>query len=206
MPKITKISRQKNNSKIFNVFIDNKFLTGIDDIAWIKYGFKIGDQITTQTINKLKHQGQANKAYDMALKLLSYRPQSILEIKQKMLKKFNLELIDKTISRLIKQELLNDKRFAISWIKERSITRLRSRRHLISELRRKGIPQNIITQALQSILSDNDEIETAMVLIKKKLGQLEQQKIPDKVKAYLARRGFSYKTILEAEKRLKINA
>lgn len=205
MPKITKISRQKNNPKIFNIFIDDKFLTGIDDITWIRYGFKIGDQISTQTIDKLKHQGQANKAYNMALKLLSYRPQSTLEIKQKMFKKFNLELIDKIIDKLIKQGLVNDKRFTTSWIKERSTTRLRSRRHLISELRQKGIPQNIITQAIQSALSDNDEIKTAVTLVEKRLGQLEQQKIPEKIKAYLIRRGFSYKTILEAEKRLRIN-
>ncbi len=205
MPKITKISRQKNNPKIFNVFIDDKFLTGIDDITWIRYGFKINDEISIQTIDKLKHQGQTNKAYNMALKLLSYRPQSTLEIKQKMFKKFNLELINKTIDKLIQQELLNDERFTASWIKERSTTRLRSQRHLVSELRQKGIPQDMIMQAIQSILSDNDEIKTAVALVKKRLGQLEQQKIPEKIKAYLIRRGFSYKTILEAEKRLRIN-
>lgn len=203
MPKITKISPQKNSSYKINVFIDNKFATGIDDATWIEYGFKIGDTITSVQIELLKEQNQFNKAYTSALKLLSYRPQSCLEIKQKLFKKYTNPIIDEIIKKLIERNLINDQDFANLWVKERSKTKLRSRRHLISELYKKGIDKETISNAINLTVLDDTEIESATKLLIKKLKQLNTTEVSEKAKIYLARKGFDYKTILVAQEKIK---
>lgn len=203
MPKITKISPQKNSSYKINVFVDNKFATGIDDTTWIEYGFKIGDIITSTQIELLKKQNQFNKAYNSALKLLSYRPQSCLEIKQKLFKKYTNSIISSVIKKLKDCNLINDQEFANLWIKERSRTKLRSRRHLISELQKKGIDKENISRAINLIIVDDIEIESATKLLIKKLKQLNTTEVNEKAKIYLARKGFDYKIILAAQEKVK---
>jgi len=203
MPKITKISPQKNSSYKINVFVDNKFATGIDDITWIEHGFKIGDTITSAQIELLKKQNQFNKAYNSALKLLSYRPQSCLEIKQKLYKKYTSPIISQIIKKLKDRNLINDQEFANLWIKERSKTKLRSRRHLILELQKKGIDKEFISNAIDLIMLDDIEIESATKLLIKKLRQLNTTEVSEKAKIYLARKGFDYRTILAAQEKIK---
>ena len=203
MPKITKISAQKNNSYKINVFIDDKFITGIDDSAWIEYCFKIGDTITPIQIEKLKEANQFNKAYTSALKLLSYRPQSCLEIRQKLFKKYTGYVISQVIDKLKDRNLVNDSDFANLWVKERSRTRLRSRRQLMSELQKKGIDRETISNAIDLVQLDDIELESATKLLIKKLRQLKTTEVTEKAKIYLAGKGFSYKTILGAIENIK---
>ena len=203
MPKITKISPQKNNSYKINIFVDNKFTTGIDDATWVEHGFRIGDTITSTQIELLKKQNQFDKAYNSALKLLSYRPQSCLEIKQKLFKKYTNPIIDSVIKKLKDRNLINDQDFANLWVKERSKTKLRSRRHLISELYKKGIDKEIISNAINLISLDDTELESATKLLIKKLKQLNTTEVSEKIKTYLIRKGFDYKTILAAQEKIK---
>lgn len=203
MPKITKISPQKNSSYKINVFVDNKFATGIDDTTWIEYGFKIGDTITSAQVECLKETNHFNKAYNSALKLLSYRPQSCLEIKQKLFKKYTSQTISEVIKKLKNHNLIDDQEFANLWIKERSRTKLRSRRHLISELQKKGIDKETISNAMSLIMLDDIEIESATKLLIKKLKQLNTTEVNEKAKIYLARKGFDYKIILAAQEKVK---
>ncbi len=203
MPKITDISPQKNTSYKINVFVDNKFATGIDDATWVKYGFKIGDTITSAQVNLLKETNHFNKAYNSALKLLSYRPQSCLEIKQKLFKKYTSHIIDKVIKKLEYRNLINDQDFANLWIQERSKTKLRSRRQLTQELIKKGIDKESISNAMNLIMLDDTETESATKLLVKKMRQLNTTEVNEKAKIYLASKGFDYKTILAAQEKIK---
>ena len=203
MPKVTKITYQKKNSEKVNIFVDDKFFTGIDYITWVQYGLKIGDTLTDNQLNIIKDDSQIDKAYSKALKLLSMRPQSELEIKQKLSKYFDKEVIGKILEKLESNKLVDDYEFAKLWVKERSKTRLRSKRHLMSELKQKGINQNIIKDVLGTELINQNEIEAAKTLLAKKLRQEKTNIVSQKIKAYLAGRGFDYKTIVLAEKELQ---
>lgn len=201
MPKITKIAAQGFNPKRVNIFIDNRFLTSIDRITWIKHNLRTGSEVSSRFCQELKIQNQGNKAYEKALKLLSYRSQSTTEMQQKLARKFEIPIIKKIIIKLKQEQLLNDQQFAINWIKERLQTRLRSVRHLTVELIQKGIDKEIIQKALQQTQAGEHEIEVALILIQKKIKQqTNHSNISEKIKAYLTRRGFPYKIIIEAEK------
>jgi len=194
MPKITKIVSQSSNPDRVNIFVDDKFLTGIDKFTWISHNLKVGAEISQKLCEELKKQDISSKAYDKVLKLLSYRPQSIFEIRQKLKTKFTPETIAETIARLKKEGWLNDEEFAKHWVKERSQTRLRSIVHLKAELIQKGIAENIIRETLSAPDLADQELETAKKLVEK----LKGSKSPEKLSAYLARKGFSYGVISKA--------
>jgi len=196
MTTITKIVSQSSNPNRVNIFVDDKFLTGIDKFTWISHNLKVGSEISPKLCEELKKQDISGKAYDKVLKLLSYRPQSIFEVRQKLKTNFDSETITQAIARLKKEGWLDDQKFAEHWVKERSQTRLRSINHLKAELIQKGIAGDIIREALSSPDLADQELETATRLVAK----FRHSKTPEKLRAYLARKGFSYSVINKALK------
>jgi regulatory protein len=200
MPKITKITAQSSRADRVNIFADGKFLTGLDRFTWLQLGLKTGNELTSKMIERLKNEDTAGKCYDKALKLLSFRPQSRCELKQKLSKRFAPETIQQVLARLAKDGLINDEKFAAIWVNERLLTRHRSLQHLMAELRQKGIERRII-QTTISRIDKQLEIDAALGLAQRYIN-----KPPEKLRAVLARRGFSYPVIREVEKKLQAQA
>jgi|APSaa5957512576_1039674.scaffolds.fasta_scaffold71948_2 regulatory protein len=123
------------------------------------------------------------------LRLLSYRPRSIFEIKQKLsrLKYATPDLITQTLDYFINASLLDDQKFASWWVEQRTTHRPKGNIALKSELFQKGVDQSIIDSVL---LSSEQEKDLAKKLLKSK-------KITDKQKAYkyLYSRGFTFNSI-----------
>ena len=123
------------------------------------------------------------------LRLLSYRPRSIFEIKQKLsrLQYANPDLITQTLDYFINASLLDDQKFASWWVEQRTTHRPKGNIALKSELFQKGVDQSIIDSVL---LSSEQEKDLAKKLLKSK-------KITDKQKAYkyLYSRGFTFNSI-----------
>ncbi len=128
------------------------------------------------------------KLINKTLKILSFRPQSIAEIKLK-LKKFkpSASLLNEVIDYFIELDMLNDQKFAAWWVEQRSSHRPKGNLALKSELIQKGVDQSNIDSVLLSI-----DQERALA---KKL--LKLKKFTDKQKAYqyLYSRGFSSNSI-----------
>ncbi|MFA5270165.1 MAG: regulatory protein RecX [Patescibacteria group bacterium] len=197
MPKLTKIVVQTANANRVSLFADDQFLTGIDSFTWTQLNLKVGDELTPQLIDRLRTEDVNGKCYDKALKLLSFRPQSSYELRQKLSKRFDDDNIRTTIARLMKEGLVDDKKFAMIWASERLLTRHRSIQHLTAELRQKGIERTLIQAAIAK-LDKQAEVDAAFSLARR-----FSQKPPGKLRAYLARRGFGYPTIKEVEKQLQ---
>ena len=131
------------------------------------------------------------KLLNKALKLLSYRPRSVFEIKFRLKKLTpSVKEINTVITKLLDEDLLNDQKFADWWVDQRVTHRPKGNIALKSELFQKGIDRDII----DSVLLDSDQ-EQALA---KKL--LNSRKITIKPKAYqyLRARGFSSSSILSA--------
>lgn len=198
MPKITKIAAQSARAERVSIFADGEFLTGLDRFDWLRLGLTVGSELTPKMIKELKAADTLGKCYDKALKLLSFRPQSRYELKQKLAKRFASDTIQHTLSRLTKEKLIDDERFAIAWVNERLLTRHRSIQHLRAELQQKGVERRWIQAAIATI-DETSEATAALRLAQRHTGQA-----PEKLRAYLARRGFSYPTIREVEKQLQL--
>jgi len=135
-----------------------------------------------------------SEIYNKALDILSRREHSVLELNQKLQKKFDTEYdIQETISRLKKNNLLNDYRFSESYVvfrKRKGFGPIK----ISNELKSKGVAEVIIFEVL-----DNeggwDEAANRAFSKRFKDGPSTDTKILLKQKNFLYNRGFDFKEI-----------
>jgi len=111
-----------------------------------------------------------------------------------LLKKgFEPALIDRVITRLKEEKLVDDLDFAQNWLDSRQRFRPRSKSLMKLELRQKGVAETEIEQALQS--SNLDDLELALTAgrkLSRRYQLLDKLEYNRKLGAALQRRGFSY--------------
>ncbi|MFN3742153.1 MAG: regulatory protein RecX [Anaerolineales bacterium] len=200
MPKVTAIEPQKRNPQRVNIYLDGEFAFGLTRLvaAWLK----VGDELSAEKIASLQEADAREQALQYALRLLTHRPRSQAEVRQRLEQRgWSEKIIEETLERLHQDGLLNDVAFAHSWVENRYIFRPRGRRLLIRELRQKGLDE----QTIQDALGDIDEEGAAYAAARpraQRLKGLEPRLFYRRLTAYLVRRGFSYETADTVARRL----
>jgi regulatory protein len=141
-----------------------------------------------------------------ALRLLKNRLKSAWEIDQALLRR-GVEEADRqlVITRLTEMDLLNDLRFARAWIHTRDRLAPRGEYLLKMELIKKGIPKEIITEALterkqnvedeeQEQLSEEELARNLLASKERAYAHLDSETRKRRLTSLLMRRGFSYET------------
>jgi regulatory protein len=191
--RITALKVQKKNPNRVSVYLDGEFAFGVSRIvaAWLQ----VGQDLSDEKIVELQQQETQEASLQKAMLLLSYRPRSEAEIRQRLREDgFEPEVIAITVDRLRLNGLLQDENFAQTWIENRGAFRPRSQKMLAFELRRKGIAEETIQQALAESSSDNDLAYQAAARYARKLAGTEWEEFHRRLLAFLGRRGFSYGT------------
>ncbi|RVW03549.1 recombination regulator RecX [Rhodococcus spongiicola] len=139
------------------------------------------------------------RAKDVCLRLLTDRARSRAELEQALARKGYPEaVVGRVLDRLTGAGLVDDAAFAEQWVHSRHTYSGRGRRALATELRRKGIDQQISAEALSHISAD-DERERAAELVRKKLARTTSDDLADRnelerlmrrLVGMLARRGY----------------
>jgi regulatory protein len=152
-----------------------------------------------------KNRGLLEKARNYAFLLLKFRLRSENEIRQRLKKKrFDPQIVEKTILFLKEKGFINDTYFAKAWIESRIKKPLGIRR-LKQELKLKGVNKEIIDNQINAIKEKYSEEETVAQILKEKLRKIkgiDPQKTKRRIYAYLLRRGFSPDIILDAVNQL----
>jgi regulatory protein len=211
MQTITAIEPQKKNPRRVNIYLDGEFAFGLSKLAaaWLK----VGQTLSEEKLTALREDDERDTVYQKALHFLSYRPRSAAEVRQN-LNKHNVPepLIAATLERLQRNGLVNDNAFARAWVENRSEFHPRSKSALRMELRRKGLSD----EAIQSALEEGADEETLALDAARKYARrltvrtgagaapsvsegrssLERAEFRTKLSGFLARRGFSYSTIV----------
>lgn len=194
MPKITAIEAQKKNPNRVSISLDGQFAFGLSRIvaAWLS----VGQELSEEKIAALQQEDAREVAIQKALRFLGYRARSVREVRENLQKHAIPEaVIEQTLERLQEGGLLNDQEFAQAWVENRNTFRPRSRRALALELRRKGLDDDVIQQALEQTL---DETLLARDAGRKYLRKLQGLDWPDfrvKLGGFLGRRGFPYDVV-----------
>jgi len=192
--KITAIKLQKRNPHRVNIYLDGEFAFGLSRIiaGWLDVGHELDDE----KIISLQAEDEQEVAYQRVLKFISHRMRTEGEIRRNLIKhKIQSEVINDVLQRLRRNGLVNDKQFAKIWVENRNEFRPRAHRMLTYELRQKGITDEIISQILDSIISDEVLALKAAQNQVRKYNGLEWPNFRRKLSGYLARRGFSYNII-----------
>lgn len=190
---ITAIENQKKDPQRVNIYLDDEFAFGLAGFlaAWLT----VGQALNEEKINKLISDDLLEHAVQKALHYLSFRPRSISETRKNLKNRDIPEnVIDETIDRLQKNSLLDDQKFALDWIENRTAFRPRSRSALRMELRLKGIQDDVIENVLESI---DDEALTLQATRKyiRHLEGLNKLEFRKKLSSHLTRRGFNFASI-----------
>ncbi len=153
----------------------------------------------------MSHESDLSPAQDYAIRLLSYRERSRLEVQARMERKgFQTDVIEKVLRYLESQKYLDDKRFAELWTHNR-LKRRYGKGRVVLELREKGVNQEIIDEVVKKTYSTVDEIGMALDLVKRKgynLESAEDQRALRRASEFLRRRGFSFSIIREVMSRI----
>ena len=191
--KITALRFQKRNKERVNVYVDERFAFGLAAIEAVR--LRVGQTLSDDDIARLKIRDQVERAYERALNFLSYRPRSEAEVRRNLRKKeIEDEVVEVVVERLTRAGLLDDMEFARYWVENRLQFKPRGAYALRYELRRKGVSDAIIADAL----ADLDEEAAARQVAEtgaRRLARLEPRDFCRKLGAYMARRGFSYAVI-----------
>lgn len=136
-----------------------------------------------------------------ALKLLSFRPRSEEELRQRLkLKRHPAPLIDEVIGTLKRQGVLDDTKFAKLFAESRVYSRPVGKKNLELDLKKKGIPQALVRETLAG-LKDYDEKKIAKDLVCKryqKMTGISRERKKARLFGFLKRRGFGNDAIFSA--------
>jgi Uncharacterized protein conserved in bacteria len=139
---------------------------------------------------------------DAAYRYLTYRPRSEAEIKLWLHQRgFADEVMEKVITRLKEQNLIDDFAFAQFWKDNRLSFNPKSKRLIQRELKGKKVAREIIEQATKDI----DDESNAYRIGCSRMHALAHLDYPDfhrRLSSYLGYRGFTYEIIKDIIARL----
>jgi len=200
--KITSIKQQQKLKDRVSVFVDGKYSFSLSRNELQDQRLYTGQEFTKTRLDELKDLSSLDKVYNRALRFIEYRPRSVKEVVVKLRQlKVEKESVAKVVNKLLSQKFLDDRKFAQLWVEHRRGSSPRGSFLIGRELHVKGIDQKIIDDVLE--IKPEDELELAIELAQKKMRTTED---PQKILAFLARRGFRYdisKGALEKAKSLQ---
>jgi len=145
-----------------------------------------------------------SKAKDAAYRFLAPRVRSEFEVRRKLKEKgFNDDTIALALERLKELKLLDDYDFAIRMTKDLVNFKGCGRYYIQGKLKEKGIDQETIEGAMESVFAEVDEFKTAEKLAIRKLRlPIDDPKEKARIGRFLQGRGFSWDIIKEVFKGL----
>lgn len=200
MKEITKISRQKRSAKRFNVFLNNEYAFSVSEDTYVKYHLHKGKQLSNEEINEIQYDDSIQGAYILSINYLSYRMRTEKEVRLHLIKKeIEAVVIEKVITRLYEEKLLNDLLFAESFVKDRINRSSKGPQVIYKELEEKGLSKSDIEQALQ-IYTKEIEFDKAFKWGQKEINKKSNKPLrgrKEQLKNKLLRRGFSKDILFE---------
>ena len=180
---------------------DTKLFLAVE--VFLKSGLKKNDEISEDRFSFLIEENKKFHIKQKALRLLGRRQHSVAELKYKLWNKdYDKKLIDEVLTGLIESNYLDDKEFANAFVEEKLRAKKWSKRRLKSELIKKGIKPELISEVLNSRVSISDNFENALSIAKKKYESLKKRNLElielrNKLSTFLLSRGFEYDTVNE---------
>jgi len=137
------------------------------------------------------------KTFDRAVNLLTYKPRSIKELRERLLEKnwTNEEIVDSVIEKLKFYGYLNDTQFAADFAAAQIRQKPIGKRVLKQKLAQKKLDKETVEEALEKALEATPEEEIIERAVAKRLrlkGKPETREDAKKFYDYLLRQGFSY--------------
>lgn len=161
----------------------------------MQFQLQTGTDLDEKKLREVLAADQKRKSLQKALHLISIRPRSAAELKERFKREgYFDETIDESLDYLLKNGYLNDALFAEKFARSKLQKKDIGESSLRFELHKKGISKSIIESIIKKIYGETPELDIALKAGKKKLRTIRTaDDIAKKRKLYqfLAQRGFS---------------
>lgn len=201
VPTITRLERQQKHKERVNVYLDGEFAFGLNELDAV--ALRKGQVLTEEEITQLRDQDAVVKAFEQAVRYLSYRPRSRQEVQQYLTgKTIPPDTQERVIARLEAAGYVDDRAFTRFWIENRTQFQPRGPHALRYELRQKGIAPTLIEELLRETVDVDEAAYQAASAQGRRLRGLTRHEYRQKLGAFLQRRGFAYSTASQIIRRL----
>ena len=201
MPVVTGLEAHQRNKERIKLFLDDEYALDLPLMAAAR--LSRGQTLTDSEVAELASAESAQRAFDQAVRFLSYRPRSIEEVRRHLAKKKAPDsLIAIVIERLQRNEYVDDLAFARFWISNRARFKPMGSRALRFELRQKGIDDELVDDLLAELDEEESAYRAAQARMTRYRGNTRQV-FAQKLSAMLRRRGFGEYAISHAIPRLQ---
>src|SRR6266704_4452832 len=193
--RITALEPQMNNPDRINLFVDGRFLMGVNTVIVLRMGLRLEQELSPEQLELLHSEEVEQRAVDRALNYLSYRPRSREEVRRYLRRKeTSPEIIEAALTRLDRLDYVNDRSFAGFWIETREQYSPRGARALKNELRMKGVEREVVDE----LVDDEQDEQRALRAGRKKAlllvhtPDMDYATFRNRLGSFLLRRGFGY--------------
>ena len=201
MPVVTGLEVHQRDKERVRLFLDGEYALDLPLMEAAR--LSRGQTLTDSEVAQLSGAESLQRAFDQAVRFLSYRPRSTEEVRRHLVKKDVPDsLIAILIERLRQRGYVDDMEFARFWISNRDRFKPMGSRALRYELRQKGVDDEIV----DGLLAEVDEEATAFRAAQARMSRYRgntRQVFLQKMSAMLRRRGFGEYALKDAVLRLQ---
>ncbi|MCY9806700.1 recombination regulator RecX [Lentilactobacillus senioris] len=198
MKKITKIEAQRRKGR-YNIYLDDQYAFPISEDVLINFQIFKGMEVDDQLQQQIQDADTVSKLYNRALNYLAHQLRSVAEVRTKLAELTDDEQrITEVIERLQDQQLLNDQRYAESYVRTIVNEAQKGPGAIQNQLRQKKITANEIEAAIQNYYPITTQIEIGQKVAQNQLKKNHRESgkmAVDKTRQTLYRKGFTAEVI-----------
>ena len=193
----------KKDARNVLIHFDNDEVLFLSVDIFYKSGLKKNDEISDDRFSSLIKENRLFYIKQRAFRYLGRRQHSTSELRIKLKQKgYETELINQVLDDLKQKNYLDDTKFAEMFVEEKIKLKLWGEQKLRSELIKRGIKSEIISDVIRNKVSDQDKLSYAMILASKKYETLRNRNVDKdvikrKLITFLNSCGYNYDVIKE---------
>ena len=200
--KITKIEKKK---RLYLLELDDSKKLYITEDTIVRFMLSKGMEITEQELKEIQDYAQFSYGKNLALYHLSFKQRTAKEVKDYLTQHdIQPEIISQVLDNLKKDNWINDRKYANSFIQSNLLTGDKGAFVLKKKLSQKGISSTTIEEELNQFDFTELTDKVAEKLLKKYQGKLPSKALQDKLLQSLINKGFSYSQAKTAYQHLEI--
>ncbi len=186
------------DSKLYTVCFNNGITEAFSDEEFFEFALYCEGEILPLSYDELMYKVYLKRAYFKAMSFLRGALKPSKRVAEKLKGEgFSGEVIEAVLERLSEENSLDDERYCMRHVKKRLESGNFSCRYITCELKELGIDEDITKSCLKKLGADDNEIAFKLALKKISAGCTE-----DKIKRFLAGKGFSARNIISALKKV----
>ncbi|MDH3455967.1 MAG: recombination regulator RecX [Gemmatimonadota bacterium] len=200
--RVTRIHPDRRAPSCLVIELDGARFASVPPEVVRDMGLEAEQEVAQETVDRLSYIADVEASYRVATRMLAARPRSVHEVLRKLRERgHNPSAAAEAVGRLESRGLLDDTTFAEHYARVRS-AKGHGPPRLLTDLMAKGVDRRLAERAIDRVLEAEgvDPMAQARQIAEKRrnqLGDLSREKLMRRLVAYLGRRGFRGRDVVE---------